>query len=122
MGEIRRREGGGNVLLVDGEDTFSDDFVGNETRGEAVVRLINTFGYQFMALGNHDFDYGLKRTRQLQQLARFLMRAANIAEKGKPVFGRPWKVFELNGVRVAMLTLGYHNSDEDREQGKCPAP
>jgi len=112
VGEIRRREGEGNILLVDGGDTFSDDFVGNETRGEAVIRLMNALGYQFMALGNHDFDYGLERTRKLQQLARFPMRAANILENGKPIFGRPWQVFEVNGVRVGMLALGYHNSDE----------
>lgn len=112
IGEIRRREGPDKVLLVDGGDTFSDDFVGNQTRGEAVIRLMNALGYQFMALGNHDFDYGLERTRELQKIARFPMRGANILENGTPVFGQPWKVFEVNGVRVGILALSYHNTDE----------
>lgn len=110
--EIRRREGSGNVLLVDAGDTFSDDFVANATRGEAMIRLMNALGYQFMALGNHDFDYGLARTRELARIARFPMRGANTLDAGKPIFGQPWKLFKLNGVRVAVLALSYHNTDE----------
>lgn len=110
--EVRNREGASNVLLVDAGDTFSDDLVGNETRGEAVIRLMNAVGYKFMALGNHDFDYGLERTRELAELASFPMRGANTLEDGKPIFGKPWQVFELGGVRVAMLALSYHNTDE----------
>ncbi|WP_206366600.1 bifunctional UDP-sugar hydrolase/5'-nucleotidase [Sphingobium sp. MP9-4] len=106
----RREQGPANVLLVDAGDTFSDDFVGNATRGETMIRLMNQLGYQFMALGNHDFDYGLERTRELQALATFPMRGANTLEKGSPVFGEPWKIFEAGGVRIAMLALSYHNT------------
>lgn len=112
VGEIRRREGADNVLLVDAGDTFSDDLVGNETRGAAIIKLMNALGYQFMALGNHDFDYGLERTRELAKLANFPMRGANTLDAGKPIFGQPWQVFNVNGVRVAMLALSYHNTDE----------
>ncbi len=112
VNEIRRREGAGNVLLVDAGDTFSDDLVGNQTRGEAMIRLMNALGYQFMALGNHDFDYGLARTRELAAIAQFPMRGANTLEAGKPLFGEPWKLFKVNGVRIAILALSYHNTDE----------
>ena len=112
VNEIRRREGSGNVLLVDAGDTFSDDLVANATRGEAMIRLMNALGYQFMALGNHDFDYGLARTRELARIAQFPMRGANTLDAGKPIFGQPWKLFKLNGVRVAVLALSYHNTDE----------
>lgn len=112
VGDIRRRDGAANVLLVDAGDTFGDNLVGNETRGEAMIRLMNALGYQFMALGNHDFDYGLARTRELAKLADFPMRGANTLEGGQPIFGRPWQVFTANGVRIAMLALSYHNTDE----------
>lgn len=108
----RRERGASNVLLVDAGDTFSDDYVGNATRGETMIRLMNRLGYQFMALGNHDFDYGLERTRELQRLATFPMRGANTLEKGSPIFGQPWKIFRVGGVRVAMLALSYHNTHE----------
>jgi len=109
---IRKREGKERVLLLDGGDTFSDDYVGNRTRGEANIRLMNALGYQFMALGNHDFDYGLERTRELQKLANFPMRGANTLEDGKPIFGEPWKLFTVDGIRIAVLALSYHNTDE----------
>jgi 2',3'-cyclic-nucleotide 2'-phosphodiesterase (5'-nucleotidase family) len=108
----RAERGAENVLLLDAGDTFSDDLVGNQTQGEAMIRLMNGLGYQFMALGNHDFDYGLERSRELQKIANFPMRGANTLESGKPVFGRPWQIFTVHGVRVAVLALGYHNTGE----------
>lgn len=112
VSSIRARDGADKVLLFDAGDTFGDDYVGNRTRGEAVIGLMNAMGYQFMALGNHDFDYGLERTRELERLATFPMRGANTIEAGKPVFGSPWKVFTVDGVRIAVLALSYHNTDQ----------
>lgn len=110
--QTRTERGAENVLLLDAGDTFSDDLVGNATRGEAMIRLMNSLGYQFMALGNHDFDYGLDRTRELQAIAKFPMRGANTLENGQPVFGKPWQIFTLGGARVAVLALSYHNTGE----------
>lgn len=109
---FRETAGADRVLLLDAGDTFGDSYVGNETRGAASIKLMNTIGYDFMALGNHDFDYGLERSRELQALAEFPVRAANVLEEGAPVFGRPWEVFVLDGVRIAVLGLGYHNTGQ----------
>ncbi|TXK45834.1 multifunctional 2',3'-cyclic-nucleotide 2'-phosphodiesterase/5'-nucleotidase/3'-nucleotidase [Pontibacter qinzhouensis] len=110
--KARSDRGANSVLLVDGGDTFSDDQLGNITKGEAMIRLMNALDYDLMALGNHDFDYGLQRTRELAQLANFPMRAANITDDAtqQPVFGDPYLVKELNGIKVAVLTLGYRNT------------
>lgn len=109
---VREKEGAGNVLLVDGGDTFGDDLVGNATEGAAMVTLMNALGYQFMGIGNHDFDYGVERTRALQALAQFPMRGANVLDEstGSPLFGDPTKVIEVGGVRVGIMGMGYHNT------------
>jgi 5'-nucleotidase / UDP-sugar diphosphatase len=109
---IRRERGPDNVLLVDGGDTFSDDLLGNLTRGEAVIRLMNSLGYQLMALGNHDYDFGSERTRELDQIANFPMRAANVVDvkTGRPFLGDPTIVFQAAGIRAGFLTLTYHNT------------
>lgn len=109
---IRQERGAENVLLLHGGDTFSDDLLGNLTKGEAVVRMMNAVGYQFMALGNHDFDYGVERTRELQALAEFPMRGANVVETatGAAFLGPPTMVFDVAGIRVGVLALGYHNT------------
>ncbi len=109
---IRREQGIDNVLLVDGGDTFSDDLLGNLTRGEAVIRLMNSLGYQLMALGNHDYDFGSERTRELDRIADFPMRAANAIDikTGQPFLGDPTIVFQAAGIQVGFLTLTYHNT------------
>lgn len=109
---LRRERGAANVLLLHGGDTFSDDLLGNRTRGEAMIRLMSALGYRMAALGNHDFDYGAERTRELQRLASFPLRGANVLERatGQPFLGEPFAVFAVGGVRVGVLALGYHNT------------
>ncbi|MDX5420307.1 MAG: bifunctional metallophosphatase/5'-nucleotidase [Hymenobacteraceae bacterium] len=111
---VRSEKGAGNVLLLDGGDTFSDDQLGNLTKGEAMIRLMNAISYDLMALGNHDFDYGLQRTRELEQIANFPMRAANIIDDStqQPVFGVPYLIKEMSGLKVAVLAIGYRNTPE----------
>lgn len=111
--KVRRGRGADTVLLVHAGDTFSDDLLGNLTQGEAMIRLMNALGYDFMAFGNHDFDYGIDRTRELAKIARFPMRGANVVEieSGSPLLGEPFIIREIGGVKVALLALGYHNTE-----------
>ena len=110
----RRAHPPGTVFLVDAGDTFGDGLLANLTRGAATIRLMNALGYSFMALGNHDFEYTSARTQELQSFAQFPMRAANavVAATGTPFLGDPTLVVERGGVRVGLLALGYHNTDQ----------
>lgn len=109
---VRKNKGDENVMLLDGGDTFSDDQLGNLTRGEAMIKLMNEVNYDLMALGNHDFDYGLERTNELQLLANFPIRAANIIDKktGTPIYGEPYVIINKQGINIAILALSYRNT------------
>ncbi len=110
---LRTERGADRVLLLDAGDTFGDSYLGNKTQGEAMIRAMNAVGYDMMALGNHDFDYGLARTAALARIADFPLRGANVKNgQDEPVFGRPWQVFDLGQARVAVLALGYQNTDQ----------
>ena len=111
---VRRAHAPGSVILVDAGDTFGDGLLANLTRGEATIRLMDALGYTVMALGNHDFEYTSARTAELQSAARFPMRAANAVVKatGAPFLGDPTLVVNAGGVRVGLLALGYHNTDQ----------
>jgi len=111
---VRQKRGEEKVLLFHAGDTFSDDLLGNLTKGEAVVRMMNAVGYDYMAIGNHDFDYGVAQTRRLQNFANFPMRGANIVaeETGHPFQGNPFHIFDVDKVKVAVLALGYHNTHQ----------
>lgn len=110
----RARHAAGSVLLVDAGDTFGDGLLANLTRGAATIRLMDALGYTFMALGNHDYEYSAERTIELQRMARFPMRAANavVNATGFPFLGDPTLVVTAGGVRVGLLALTYHNTDQ----------
>ncbi|MGY5851758.1 bifunctional metallophosphatase/5'-nucleotidase [Salegentibacter sp. F14] len=110
--EIRNSRGKENVLLFDSGDTFGDDLLGNLTEGEAVIQMMKQLGYDYMALGNHDFDYERERTEELMKLAGFPFGGANITDKrtGNSIFDNPYIIKEFQGVKIAILSLGYHNT------------
>lgn len=114
VNDIRRARGANNVLLVDAGDTFGDQLISNLTRGESTLRLMDAIGYTFMALGNHDYEYTADNTLRLQTLVKFPMRAANaiVRETGKPFGGDPTLVINAGGVRVGLLAITYHNTDQ----------
>ncbi len=112
--DIRHARGASNVVLVDAGDAFGDQLLSNITRGEATLRLMDALGYAFMALGNHDYEYTAANTRRLQGLVRFPMRAANaiVRATGQPFLGDPTLIVTVGGVRVGLLALTYHNTDQ----------
>lgn len=114
INDIRQKKGKENTLLVDAGDAFCDDLLMNLTEGEAMINMMNQLGYEFMALGNHDFDYKYERTKELQELAEFPMRGINVVLKSteKPVLGNPYRFFEKNGSKLVLVAAGYHNTPE----------
>lgn len=53
----RKAEGGG-VVLVDGGDMFQGTLESNLEEGRVVVDAYNALGYDAVAIGNHEFDFG----------------------------------------------------------------
>lgn len=110
--QIVKENGPENVLLLDGGDSFSDNFLAKLTRGEASIQLMNELGYEFMALGNHDFDFGRERTRELQEMATFPIRGANVLDSasGKPFLGEPYIFLTKSDIQIGILALGYRST------------
>ena len=53
-----RAADGGAVLLLDAGDTFEGGIASNISEGGLVVDAYNALGYDALAIGNHEFDYG----------------------------------------------------------------
>jgi 5'-nucleotidase len=53
-----RKETGGGVVLLDAGDMFQGTLESNLAEGAPVVRAYNALGYDAVAIGNHEFDFG----------------------------------------------------------------
>jgi 5'-nucleotidase len=53
-----RRQGDGAVLLVDAGDMFQGTLESNLGEGDVVVEAYGALGYDAVAIGNHEFDFG----------------------------------------------------------------
>ena len=56
------------VTLVSSGDFAQGNTVGSLTNGEAVVRIMNAVGYDYLTVGNHEFDYTVPQMEHLSQL------------------------------------------------------
>ena len=101
------RQANPHTLLLDAGDRFSGTTLSSLFQGEAELVFSCLLGYDAMALGNHDFDFGQERLRYLRQrLAHPPMIAANIywEKDGRP-FVDPYLRKEIGGLRILILGL-----------------
>jgi len=106
-----REEAGHPVLLLDSGDTIQgspfEQFV-HVRWGEAspTIDAMNRIGYEAMAVGNHEFNFGLEVLRRAEAQADFPFLSANTLDKdtGEPAFP-PFAVIETGALRVGVLGL-----------------
>lgn len=96
----RARNPQGTLLLSAG-DMFQGTPISNVFRGEPMIAAMNAIGFDAMALGNHEFDWGMDALQALRQKALFPFLTANIADSaGKgPAGAVPYVVVERKGLR-----------------------
>lgn len=102
-----------NTLLVDCGDTTEGTPLAyvaawhRPTEPNPVVAVMNAVGYDAMAIGNHEFNFGLETLWRLKNEARFPWLAANVAGYRGDSRRRftPYVIRELGGVRVALLGM-----------------
>ncbi len=100
------KEKGPNVLVLSAGDALHGQPFATISRGESVVKVMNTVGYDAMAPGNHEFNYGLDRLVELSKEMKFPLLAANVLDKatGKNVFST-YVIKDVAGVKVGIFGL-----------------
>nr|AYM52768.1 2'3'-cyclic-nucleotide 2'-phosphodiesterase 5'-nucleotidase [Simulacricoccus ruber] len=106
--EARAAAGHGAVLLLDAGDTIGDTMLAARTEGRAVIEAMNRMGYDAMAVGNHEPDFGEAALRERMSQARFPVLAANVTRAADgALLARPYVIREVGGLRVGLLGLAY---------------
>ena len=95
-----------NVLFLDTGDWFNKgDLSRLNTRGEAITALMGACGYDAIITGNHDYSFGTKRLVELVDRFSLPLLAVNCVwpETVKPQHVAPYRLFEFDGVDVAVI-------------------
>ena len=106
------RDGGGNVVLVDGGDQFQGTLFYNQYKGEAAQRFMNELGYEAMTIGNHEFDDGPGVLGSFIRGANFPVLSANVDASNEPDLAgliEPYTVLEVGGEKIGIV--GYTTED-----------
>lgn len=70
-----------NILLLDAGDTFHGQTIVNLVEGESIVKIMNRMGYDALTVGNHDFNYGQARLKELNEMTDFPLLGTNLEPK-----------------------------------------
>lgn len=93
-----------NVLFVDAGDMFQGLPYANLEQGQSVIPVVNLVGYDAMAVGNHEFDFGSANLMDISKKINFPMLAANVYKDGKQVFPS-YIVKEIGGLKVGVFGI-----------------
>ena len=98
---------GYEVIVVDGGDATQGAPLVDSSKGESAIAFMNSCGYQVMAVGNHDFDWGLDMLDKHIAAANFPMLSANILNKetDEPRFEQNTIVELSDGTKVGFFGI-----------------
>ncbi|MET8490612.1 5'-nucleotidase C-terminal domain-containing protein [Streptomyces sp. SID4956] len=142
VNRIRKERGRENTLLLDAGDTIQgtpltyyyakvDPITAEGGPVHPMAQAMNAIGYDAVALGNHEFNYGIETLRKFEEQCDFPLLGANAvdAKTLKPAFPPYFvKTFHVKGappVKVAVLGLtnpGIAIWDKAYVQGKLTFP
>ncbi len=92
------------VLLLDCGDILSGGATNDHNDGIPMVEVMNSIGYDAMALDNHEFDQGLTTLSGMIQAANFDVLSANTEWPGTPQTA-DYSIEEIAGYQIGIIGL-----------------
>jgi 2',3'-cyclic-nucleotide 2'-phosphodiesterase (5'-nucleotidase family) len=94
-----------NVFLFDSGDIFTGALA-KLTEGKLAFELMITMGYDAMAIGNHEFEYGHEIFAWEKNRAPFPVLGANFFYKGTDhPYAQAHTIIERNGIRIGVIGI-----------------
>ncbi len=99
------------TIVLSSGDMFQGSAISNMTQGGVVVECMNEIGFDAMAIGNHEFDWGIEtiknyNNKTTEVKSEFPIICCNIYEKAtnKPVdWCEPFTIVEKSGVKIGII-------------------
>ena len=96
---------GKEVILVDSGDSVQGGLIGTLSRGESIIELMNTLGYDVATIGNHEFDYGMEQFNKNVELAKFKYVCCNFLDANGKQILEPYTIIEKAGKKIAFIGI-----------------
>src|SRR5881296_2121463 len=93
-----------HLLVVDSGDLLMGTAMSSVYRGEVDIAVMNLMGYDAVAVGNHDFDFGTRHLKNLRKEATFPFLCTNVRPQDPDVCQRH-AIKHLGHVRVGLIGL-----------------
>lgn len=92
-------------LWIDCGDLMQGSFTATVDNGASMMEALAAAGCDVFVPGNHDFDYGVETLAKRLGLFRGAVLAANMKSTVFPMKTSAWKMFERQGVKVAVIGI-----------------
>jgi S-sulfosulfanyl-L-cysteine sulfohydrolase len=111
MSELRAARPG-QVLTLDGGDTLHGTHPAVDTKGEALIPILNKLGLDAMT-AHWEFAYGPQRLQEIAQQLNYPILANNCYREGtRQQFFPGYKLFERSGLKVGVIGIAAHIVDK----------
>ena len=93
-----------DCLTLDAGDLVQGSPISTIYQGVPIYEVANSLGIEASTLGNHEFDYGWRKTKAFEKAARFPILNVNVVDqRNRPLAKRQWTVRNVNGLRVGII-------------------
>ena len=102
---IRNEEN--NVVLIDAGDIVQGTLYFKYFHGDVEYPLMDMMGYDFMVLGNHEFDNGMESLEKYYKRLNSIPLSANYDFSGTNLDGvfQPYSIKEINGKKIGFIGI-----------------
>lgn len=106
---IEERKKDPELLLLDAGDTIQGNAMAFYFKGKHIIDAMNYLGYDAMAIGNHEFNFGLDVLEARRKQSHFPWLCANIVYTDGSHLSQPSLIRTVKGVKVGIIGLCVHN-------------
>lgn len=102
-----------NTVVLDNGDTLEGSpltfyhYLNNPDEQNKIAECMRKTGYDYVNVGNHDFNYGYGKLREFIEGTGAVCLTSNVLYKGKPM-GMPYDIKEIAGKKIAFFGITTH--------------
>jgi 2',3'-cyclic-nucleotide 2'-phosphodiesterase (5'-nucleotidase family) len=92
------------VTVVSAGDYVQGGSLGAASKGGYIIDIMNAVGYDFVTLGNHEFDYAIPRLQELTKALKATVLCCNLIDlKTDQRMYKPYEIVNYGGTKVAFI-------------------